>query len=47
MWPEKPNIFSAIAYLNPTAKAIVRIMAITLMAVAAMARRMINLEKEC
>jgi hypothetical protein len=35
------------AYLNPTANAMVRIIAITLMAVAAMARRMINLEKEC
>jgi hypothetical protein len=35
------------AYLNPCAKAIVRIIAMTLMAVAVMARRMINLEKEC
>jgi hypothetical protein len=33
--------------LNPTAKAMVSIIAITLIAVAAMARRMINLEKEC
>jgi hypothetical protein len=47
MCPEKLYILVAIACWNPFVNAMVRIIAITLIAVAAMASRMINLEKEC